>query len=289
MLIRLIPALLAAATTAYALKDASPFFLLSTEALPSDSLQSAQISTSSTIEHDLISAFSKCDSSLYVFIEQAGVRASDLQDATAMPQMAKRVNDKQYKGVVQIPEVIGELDADRLKAELGEKCDEQKEGNRTVVLRMRFPTLVDTESAEGRSSVLKETDAYLDQQFPALLANYTSHVLIWTSSSSASSKLDADEERHYEMDEPPFQESLHTDLKRGLEHDLKRRQSGKGQSDLPLFEKYQFLSPGIFMGLSVSLLLFIILYVGVSAIANLEVSYMAFSKEMGPQAQKKQQ
>lgn len=43
------------------------------------------------------------------------------------------------------------------------------------------------------------------------------------------------------------------------------------------------------MGLSVSLLLFIILYVGVSAIANLEVSYMAFSKEMGPQAQKKQQ
>lgn len=43
------------------------------------------------------------------------------------------------------------------------------------------------------------------------------------------------------------------------------------------------------MGLSVSLLLFIILYVGVSAIAGLEVSYMAFSKEMGPQAQKKQQ
>ena len=43
------------------------------------------------------------------------------------------------------------------------------------------------------------------------------------------------------------------------------------------------------MGLSVSLLLFIILYVGVSAIAGLEVSYMAFSKEMGPQAQKPKQ
>ena len=39
------------------------------------------------------------------------------------------------------------------------------------------------------------------------------------------------------------------------------------------------------MGLSVSLLLVIILYVGISAIAGLEVSYMAFSKEMGPQAQ----
>lgn len=58
-----------------------------------------------------------------------------------------------------------------------------------------------------------------------------------------------------------------------------------------MFEKSLTLHccTGIFMGLSVSLLLFIILYVGVSAIANLEVSYMAFSKEMGPQAQKKQQ
>lgn len=43
------------------------------------------------------------------------------------------------------------------------------------------------------------------------------------------------------------------------------------------------------MGLTVALLLFMILYVGISAIAGLEVSYMAFSKEMGPQAQKKQQ
>jgi hypothetical protein len=41
------------------------------------------------------------------------------------------------------------------------------------------------------------------------------------------------------------------------------------------------------MGLSVSLLLFIILYVGVTAIAGLEVSYAAFAKENGPQAQNK--
>lgn len=43
------------------------------------------------------------------------------------------------------------------------------------------------------------------------------------------------------------------------------------------------------MGLTISLLLFMILYVGISSIAGLQVSYMAFSKEMGPQAQKKQQ
>jgi flagellar basal body-associated protein FliL len=43
------------------------------------------------------------------------------------------------------------------------------------------------------------------------------------------------------------------------------------------------------MGLSVSIVLFLILYVGISAVAGLEVSYFAFSKEMGNQAQKGKQ
>jgi hypothetical protein len=42
------------------------------------------------------------------------------------------------------------------------------------------------------------------------------------------------------------------------------------------------------MGLTVSIPLLLILYVGISAVASLEVSYFAFSKEMGPSAQKKQ-
>jgi hypothetical protein len=41
------------------------------------------------------------------------------------------------------------------------------------------------------------------------------------------------------------------------------------------------------MGLTISLLLFVMLWIAVSAIAGLEVSYMAFSKEMGPAAQNK--
>lgn len=41
------------------------------------------------------------------------------------------------------------------------------------------------------------------------------------------------------------------------------------------------------MGLTVVILLFLIGYVGVSAIAGMDVSYAAFSKEMGPSAQNK--
>ena len=57
----------------------------------------------------------------------------------------------------------------------------------------------------------------------------------------------------------------------------------------PLFEKYQFFNPGLFMGLLVALLLLSILGVGFSALGSLQVSYGAFDKEMGPAAQKKQQ
>ncbi len=58
--------------------------------------------------------------------------------------------------------------------------------------------------------------------------------------------------------------------------------NGTARDTRPLFEKYQFFTPGLFMGLLVSLLLLSILFVGIRAISSLEVSYAAFEKEMGP-------
>jgi len=43
------------------------------------------------------------------------------------------------------------------------------------------------------------------------------------------------------------------------------------------------------MGLTVSIVLLGLLYVGISAVAGLEVSYAAFSREMGPSQQKGKQ
>jgi hypothetical protein len=43
------------------------------------------------------------------------------------------------------------------------------------------------------------------------------------------------------------------------------------------------------MGLFVTLPLLMLLYIGLSALNSLKVSYYAFSREMGPAAQKKQQ
>lgn len=86
----------------------------------------------------------------------------------------------------------------------------------------------------------------------------------------------------YEM-ETPFDEAVRMELKRDTTFTRATNNSDGG-----LFEKYQFFSPGLFMAFSAMVPLILILAVGLNALANLEVSYFAFSKEMGPSAQKKQ-
>lgn len=104
-----------------------------------------------------------------------------------------------------------------------------------------------------------------------------------------------------------FQDLLHMDLRRDVATHEGKKIGNQTIMEGPLFVKYQFFSPGrfqtyvllsvsavnsqlgLFMGFFVGILLLSILYVGVSGVASLTVSYAAFDKEMGPAAQKKQQ
>jgi hypothetical protein len=73
------------------------------------------------------------------------------------------------------------------------------------------------------------------------------------------------------------------ELKRDLSSHVQRANATAGG----LFETYQFFTPGLFMAFTAIVPLFLILLVGIRALTSLEVSYFAFSKEMGPNAQKK--
>jgi hypothetical protein len=70
--------------------------------------------------------------------------------------------------------------------------------------------------------------------------------------------------------------------------------AGKNETTPPsggLFHRYQFFTPAILTGYVALAVLLVILYVGLSAISSVQVSYGSFEKEMGPAAQaaKKQQ
>lgn len=97
---------------------------------------------------------------------------------------------------------------------------------------------------------------------------------------------DPNEFKPYEAE---FADPIHVELKRQAEPVfLERRQDDRSNS-APLFEKYQFFTPGIFMGFFALFIMLSIVYVGLTALSSLQVSYGAFEKEMGPAAHKKQQ
>ena len=73
--------------------------------------------------------------------------------------------------------------------------------------------------------------------------NYT--VLYATTASSTFHKSSAPEANEYEM-EGPLQDAMHVDLKRDVETRSLRSRNNQTMVDGPLFEKYQFLSPGKF-------------------------------------------
>lgn len=100
-----------------------------------------------------------------------------------------------------------------------------------------------------------------------------------------------------------FQDGVPAELKRDV-HSVQQR-ALNDTSNLPLFEKYQYFSPGqssyplqirsdtnqttgIFTALIALVILLSILYAGIAAVASLEVPYGAFDKVMGPAAHKKQ-
>lgn len=83
-----------------------------------------------------------------------------------------------------------------------------------------------------------------------------------------------------------FQAPVHMELKRDLSLHERAANDTVTLPDGPLFERYQYSTPGLFMGLLIAFILVMILYVAISGVASLQVSYAAFDREMGPVAQK---
>ncbi|KAK6436361.1 hypothetical protein LTR95_007443 [Oleoguttula sp. CCFEE 5521] len=292
MLLRSLGALITAISAANAFRNSSPFLVLSSNPIES-APRSLELATEQTVADLITSATSTCDATSYIIVSQPGLTTADLRDR-AVHKGLKALGAGGF--AVEVTNVIGELDIKGLTKTIAKNCNagdavEEKSRSSETVSYVSTEKKIVLASFEAlpvgkqeRVAGLKAFDAGLSSWLLRLDKNY---VFILASTPVEPAEAHA---HMYEMDEP-YPTAMHQDLKRGLE--LERRAKGNSssgdhmQDGLPLFEKYKFLSPGIFMSLTVSLLLVIILWVGVSAIAGLEVSYAAFSKEMGPAAQNK--
>lgn len=279
---------------ANAFKDTSPFFLFSTSELL---VSSPDLTSAASLNKVIVPEFEACTSDTYVVVSQPGVNAVDYQGRVSPYLRMKMLgDDKSIRSSLMVKEVIGKLGGDHFSRVLQEKCGAGhlrvdastgsfaiSEDTKPRVINLDFPTLP---SGNGRSQKLIENDAFLASVLD-LLSSTKFTVIYTTTPPNADYQPAFVESESYEMD-AQFQVPVHMDLKRDFSDNKRASDGNITLPDGPLFERYQYLSPGLFMGLLVSFILISILYVAINGVASLQVSYAAFDREMGPAAQKKQ-
>ncbi|KAF9692420.1 hypothetical protein EKO04_009553 [Ascochyta lentis] len=273
---------LASLPSALAFSNTSPFFLFSTADLLLES-SGASIAQSTSITADVLAALKECPTSNYVVVEQEGVSAADYADGRSTPRLTQYMagQHEQVKSTVSVPDVVGKVDVAEITKYLETKCGSVK----TVQL--------DTPPASKalRALYMGQQDQFVDDSFSKYAESQDYTVIYITtppteSQAKAQLKAQLEAEQHtYEM-ENSFGDAVQMELKRDTSAHYKRANSTSNEGGL--FEKYQYFTPGLFMGFAAIIPLFLILLVGIRALTSLEVSYFAFSKEMGPNAQKKQ-
>ncbi|OAL74756.1 hypothetical protein A7D00_0350 [Trichophyton violaceum] len=287
-------ALGAIASSADAFRDTSPFFLFSTNSFKT---QSSQLQSASSLLSSVSTELSSCPSDFYILVSQPGVHILDFSNRRSAPRLRERVlqQDDLIKSSFSVSEVAGEFDAASLQKQLEKECkaetivvngDVLPSGykHRPQVIMVELPA---PPTDISRSSQLVENDGFLATLIDLLpSSNYT---VLYTTSPRGTEPIAEADIGHFEMGGNPLQNPLtfKREFQGRASHDDKHKNKKKGS----LFTDYQFLSPGLFMGLITTVILGTILYVGLSALNSLQVSYASFDKENGPAgaAGKKQQ
>ena len=154
---------------------------------------------------------------------------------------------------------------------------------RTSILETCCTDIVRTAPFATHICLTSPQDTFIDRLLAAARANSFTVILTSTPPPSVLPNRADGLPAMYSMDGSLFPPTAQMELKR----DVSVHQRLTDSARAGLFERYQFLSAGLFMAMAALVPLLAVLLVGVRALLSLEVSYFAFSKEMGPNAQKK--
>ncbi|KAK0754537.1 BIG/ATPase V1 complex, subunit S1 [Schizothecium vesticola] len=278
MQLSLAATLLACTSTVQAFSDSSPFVLFSTAELPSLS-DNAQLQTSGKVVETAAKLLSACPTERYILLSQPNIHAADIRDGArcGLPNLCRAIAAESTRGRFSVAEVIGQVSTKPLMESVTASC--AKKGKVAQIQKVELAHLPRVRETAKRAEVLADNDHELGKLLDALEGEYT--VVMFS------------DPNEFQVYEPEFIESVHKnhlDLRRAVEQPAlagARRASNTTRDTRPLFEKYQFFTPGIFSALIALFIILSILTVGIRALASLEVSYGAFDKENGPAAQKK--
>ncbi|KAH7263904.1 hypothetical protein B0J15DRAFT_463830 [Fusarium solani] len=277
MRLQILTSALALAGSATAFSDSWPLVMFSTSEFP-DAPSSNQVQTRSQAIEQVNDILSTCPTDNYLLVIHKDVNAADLRRPQTMPYLHLEMESKDIHGKFIVPEVVGEsINKKDIEDYVSTACSQQ--GKDAVFQTVELKSL--DNDPERRDNV------DLWQQAKSLIEK-GSHTVLFVGTPRPSKKSASSAEKT--IYESEFVEPVRMDVKRDVTDGFQRRADNETEWDnRPLFQKYQFFTPGIFMALITAIVLFSILGVGLRALASLEVSYGAFDKDMGPAAQKKQQ
>jgi hypothetical protein len=249
-------ALAFAVGTAHGFRDTSPFFMFSTSKsanLHDEGLSAnldSRLRTASSLTADVSSILSQCPTDLYVIISQPGVRPSDYASTRTTPGLSRKIANGKKQGIrssTTIHEVVGNVDVESWHNILESECGAQivevdaaigiptEQKTMPVVYNVWLPAPTTPED-------LTENDAFFASVMD-IVPSQTYTVLYVTSPGKMSRRVRIADSGLYEMD-VQAQETLHIDLRRDLSSGLQKRANNETLVDGPLFDRYQFLTPG---------------------------------------------
>lgn len=227
--------------------------------------QTDTLATARTIHDHLTTTLHACPSHPYILVKQPSVSASDFEGETTAPHLRRRMNghDTSIKTTQIVRSVIGDLSATGLADKLHSQCPHMttvtlKDGqlptssDKAQLITVEMTPPAGSTEAE-RTNALDRNDLYLEQILSKIGKEYT----VIYATTPAVQKTAHGEERFklvdqqgrgqqvYEMDEP-FPSSVKANhFKRDMSA-YPRAENGSEavNADLPLFEKYTFLSSG---------------------------------------------
>lgn len=229
--------------------------------ISSPHLPSASIARANTLHDSLSSVLKSCEWDNYILVSQPSQTAADFTKWGAYPHMRRWLDgkDENIKTATAVPEVVGEINIDSLAKQLELECKASVEDvdasagyvpigdDSKRIMKIVFPNLPSLLS--DRAAKVVEHDSFLNAVLSGMQDQ--SYIIFYTSTPPSAKAHPAPEhELHlYEMDES-FPSALHIDLKRDVEA---HQSNSTVNSTLPLFEKYQYFTPG--MSLSPTFLL----------------------------------
>ena len=261
---------LAAAQTAHAYVDISPFFMYASSTQTDEARSNGvkwhadqaklmgprqKLASASSLTSELSNSLSECDSDHYIIISQPGVTAKDYSSEKVAPALAglRSENTRTFESLGSIAEVVGSIDTKQWEETLKTHCGidvVQVDASGPIPSYKSFPRAVHVTMPAPSASRVQKDLSQNDAVFAKLLSMLRSndYVVLYTTTTPGHSSRPQAEMEQYEMgsEQDNLQYKIHIDMKRDLGMQSRDVKIVGNQTliDGPLFDKYQFFTPG---------------------------------------------